>query len=231
MLLKIRFRTRFHFVNEEQFRTKHRESKREMANKSAIGTGRMKKKFQWTMLISFRPKPVVTFLRFDYSIASSFLFLSAPVLKFAIFRLKVLPFTANRWEDFHNFRYIFFASCVLPCLDLSCLLLFIFLFYDHIIAFSLMVFRPYTYNTFISRYVTGEIHHWIPTVPIFFSFSWNDPNGKPLMEFKWNYITHLCSHSHSHSNDVSQTKNVQQKKTKEKTVNSQFHFVWVPVNP
>lgn len=137
------------------------------------------------MLISFQPKPVVSlffcssfFSRFDYSIVSlSFFFISPlSVLKFATFRLKkVLPFTANRREDFHNFRYIFSF--------LYLLLVHARFFYDHIIAFSLMVRLPSTFPVYLACHLVRYTDGYTNCAHFLFRLL-NDPNGKRLMEFK-----------------------------------------------
>ena len=154
----------------------------------------MRKKFQWTMLISFQPKPVVTFLRFDYSIASSFFFISVSV-EICHFSIEGASVHGQSVRRFPQFPIHFLAS--LPP--------FFSFFMITLLHFPLWSFHHISDMSLV-RY-TSEYQ----LCPFFYFFFEWPMNGKPLMEFKWNYFTHL----HTHINDVSQTKIVQPRKKRQ----------------
>lgn len=154
-----------------------------------------------------------------------FIFSSVEICHFSIEGASV-SFTANRWEDFYNFRYI--LPVLLPPLSSS-------LFYDHIIAFSLMVLpSKHTQSIYLVCH-WRRYHHWIPTEPIFFPFEMTQTVSRlwNSNEITSHTPTVARTHTHTHTCTIKSIclRLKLSSKKNGKTVDSQFHFVWAPVNP
>lgn len=140
------------------------------------------------------------------------------VLKFAIFRLKVLPFRSRPIGEKISTISDTFSHC-----NFSLVFFFFYffsLFYDHIIAFSLMVFP--TNIQCIYRYL---VCHWWRDTPLntncahFFPFEMTQTVSR-----LWN-SNEITSHLYSYTiKSICLSLKLSSKKN-EKTVNSQFHFV------